>query len=85
MEASKILEIINSVNMNDAERNTFGILTKWMNAHPDETTITTFEPAAALAWLARIAEHGAEDFYTGQIAARIAADMAAHGALLSVN
>ena len=56
MEASKILEIINSVNMNDAERNTFDILTKWMHEHPDETTITTFEPAAALACLARIAE-----------------------------
>ena len=56
MEASKILEIINSVNMNDAEKNTFDILTKWMNEHPDETTITTFEPAAALAYLARIAE-----------------------------
>ena len=56
MEATKILEIINSVNMNDAERNTFDILTKWMHEHPDETTRTTFEPAAALAWLARIAE-----------------------------
>ncbi|MFQ5564799.1 MAG: gamma-glutamyltransferase family protein [Paracoccaceae bacterium] len=31
----------------------------------------------------RIAEHGAEDFYTGAIAARIAADMERHGGLLS--
>ncbi|MBM0205863.1 gamma-glutamyltransferase [Micromonospora sp. STR1s_5] len=35
------------------------------------------------ATLTRIAEHGAEDFYTGEIGARIAADMDAHGALLS--
>jgi hypothetical protein len=33
--------------------------------------------------LTRIAENGAEDFYTGEIGARITADMAAHGALLS--
>ena len=33
--------------------------------------------------LARIAKHGAEDFYTGAIAAQITADMKAHGALLS--
>ncbi len=31
----------------------------------------------------RIAQHGADDFYRGAIAARIAADMAAHGGLLS--
>ncbi|HLI11182.1 MAG TPA: gamma-glutamyltransferase family protein [Alphaproteobacteria bacterium] len=31
----------------------------------------------------RIADAGAEDFYTGEIAARIAADMAAHSALLA--
>ncbi len=31
----------------------------------------------------RIAEHGPEDFYTGAIAAEIAADMAANGGLLS--
>ena len=31
----------------------------------------------------RIAEHGVEDFYTGSIAAEIAADMAANGGLLS--
>ena len=35
------------------------------------------------ATLRRIAEHGAEEFYTGEIGARIAADMAANGALLS--
>lgn len=33
--------------------------------------------------LTRIAETGAEDFYTGEIGARIAADMSANGALLS--
>jgi gamma-glutamyltranspeptidase/glutathione hydrolase len=31
----------------------------------------------------RIAEHGAEDFYRGEIAARIVADMQTHGGLLS--
>ena len=33
--------------------------------------------------LSRIAKHGAEDFYTGEIGARIAADMQTHGALLA--
>ena len=33
----------------------------------------------------RIAAHGAEDFYTGEIAARIAADMEKHGGLLSLS
>ena len=33
----------------------------------------------------RIADHGAEDFYRGEIAARIAADMAEHGGLLSLD
>ncbi|MEX2518148.1 MAG: gamma-glutamyltransferase [Paracoccaceae bacterium] len=32
----------------------------------------------------RIAEHGVEDFYTGEIARRIAADMAAHGGLITM-
>jgi len=35
--------------------------------------------------LRRIAEHGADDFYQGEIAERIAADMAAHGGLLSLD
>ncbi len=33
----------------------------------------------------RIAEHGAEDFYSGEIAARIALDMQQHGGLLSMD
>jgi gamma-glutamyltranspeptidase / glutathione hydrolase len=35
--------------------------------------------------LRRIAEKGADDFYTGEIARRIADDMAAHGGLLSLD
>ena len=33
----------------------------------------------------RIAGHGAEDFYSGEIAARIAADMAEHGGLITLD
>src|SRR5581483_826101 len=33
----------------------------------------------------RIAQHGADDFYTGEIAARIAADMSEHGGLLTLD
>jgi gamma-glutamyltranspeptidase / glutathione hydrolase len=35
--------------------------------------------------LSRIATHGAEDFYAGQIGDKIAADMKAHGAMLSAD
>ena len=44
---------------------------------------TLRNPDMAHTWR-RIAEHGAEDFYSGEIAARIVLDMQQHGGLLSM-
>ncbi|EAS51799.1 putative gamma-glutamyltranspeptidase [Aurantimonas manganoxydans SI85-9A1] len=69
-----------------AERLAFSATGRELYCRPDGTPLTVGEPIRNpdyAATLRRIAEHGAEDFYTGEIGARIAADMAANGALLS--